>query len=385
MESGKQQFSSYEPRLISILEVLAAYFVDVFFNHIYSSARTGQKTGGSLTDEYVRRVQAYVVGVKTDEQCYRQIVQDLHAYFRKMTRYATLSFADFVERIVQQFIPSEYYDLLKLPEKDESLGSIIADLVSGIAAYVTSPDIIWRLIDEHDHNPQVTIRMVQDQSVTILLGKRGEIHNSFLRRIGQAKDTVSMDVVEDLKAAIRKLVKQKADLKSLLGETEERVMELEDEVAGFKKREAKFRKLVQMMQAEREYGQPAAAHAATVPPRNSHAEPDPLDFRHQTEPPRRERIAEVIPTTRDANFFAPPIVSAATRRAAEGSVTTRRAAEGFSPFADAPPEAIGGRAPDMRATQTRRRAANISEFINDTDASDDEDSQEKEKSQDSDG
>ena len=363
--TSRHQFGSYDKKLISILEILGSHFVDVYYNHVYNSARTGLKSGGSLTDEYVRRVQSYIVGVKTDEQCYRQIVQNLHRYFQSATRYTTLSFVDFVERIVQQFIPSEYYNLLNSSEKDESLGSIIADIVSGLGAYVTSPDLIRRIIDEHDHNPRVTIRMIQDQGVTILLAKRGEIHNSFLRRIGQAKDTVSMDVVDGLKQVIRKLVKQKAELRTQLGETEEQVLELEDEIREYKKREGKFKKVIKLMQIEKDQGQPAAAYSMTVPPYNNHAELDPLDFSHcRPKIPHPDRIAEPVDGdasaisagTQDANFFT--TVTLPTTTAA--------------PLATAPPKDYEGQMSDMHPpaltsmTRPSRRAPSISTFIADS-------------------
>lgn len=293
---ASRKFASYDPRLISILEILGSHFVDVYFNHVYNSAQTHLEAGASLADEYVRRVQAYIIGVKSDKQCYHVVVQNLHGYFQATTRYTTLSFVDFVELIVQQFIPKEYYDLLKAPEKDESLGSIVADLVSALGAYVATPDMLRRIIDGHDHQPLVTIRMIQNRAVTILLAKRGEIQNSFLRRIGQAKDTVSMDVVDDLKQAIRKLAKQKASLKAQLGAAEERVMELEDEVAALKKKDGKCRKLIGLMKAEREQWLQGAAFAATVPGRNYHAEvrrDDPLEFGRACDaPPRADHIAE---------------------------------------------------------------------------------------------
>jgi uncharacterized membrane protein YgcG len=340
MEASRQ-FASHDPRLISILEILGSYFVDVFYNHVYNSSQTRLKAGASLTDEYVRHVQSYIIGVKNDEGCYREVVQNLHKYFQTTTRYTTLSFADFVERIVKQFIPEEYYDLLKSPEKDESLGSIVADLSSALGAYVTSPDMLRRIIDGHNHQPRVTIRMVQDQAVTVLLAKRGEIHNNFLRRIGQAKDTVSMDVVDDLKKAIRKLVKQKADLKIQLGEAEERVMALEDDVDVLKKKDGKYRKLIALMQNEREQGLQGAAFSATVPTRDYRAEADPLEFvaRGGLAPPRADRIAEDRddPGPRGAGFFA-----------------------------DAPPEAYGGLSPQMdlvTPTPPRRRTANLATMM----------------------
>jgi hypothetical protein len=280
-----QRFASYDRKLISVLEILGSHYVDIYYNHIWSSARTGLKAGGSIADEYARQVKAYIVGIKTDPESYRSIVGHLHVYFRTITRYTTLSFADFVDRVVSQFLPPEYYALVKAPQKDAALETIVVDLVAALGAYVTTPELLRRIVDEHDRRPEVTIRMIQDQGVAVLLAKRGEIHNKFLRKAGQAKENVEMDVVEDLKRGVRKLVKEKVKLKEALGETEERAMDLEDELEAGKKREAKFRKLIRLLNEERTRGLVSTAQRARLPRENHLGERDPLDFAAPLRPP----------------------------------------------------------------------------------------------------
>jgi len=343
-----QRFASYDRKLISVLEILGSHYVDIYYNHIWSSARSGLKSGGSIADEYVRQVKAYIVGVKTDPDSYRAIVGHLHVYFRTSTRYTSLSFADFVDRVVSQFLPPEYYALVKAPQKDAALETIVVDLVAALGAYVTTPELLRKIVDEHDRRPELTIRLIQDQGVTILLAKRGEIHNKFLRRMGQAKENVSMDVVEDLKTALRKQVKEKVKLKGALGETEERAMELEDELEAGKKREAKFRKLIRLLNEERTRGLVSTAQRARIPRENHLGEGDPLDFsgrdRHSRPPPLNHHGVRDAPRGRggapvggdakEASFFAD-----------------------FDPLSvpfDAPPPRRGGRAPPP-PRQGRRR------------------------------
>jgi hypothetical protein len=183
MESDTQ-----DCRLISILEIVGAHFVDVFYNHIYSSARTALAQGGRtrilVTDEYCRRVRAYVLGVKQDPRCYGDVVMGLHRYFQG---YSTLSFADFVDRIVSQFVPEDYYKLMHASDKDESMSTVICDLVVGLGAYATGQDMLARVIDDRVAHPQVTIRMLQDHSITLMLAKRDEVHNQFLRKLGSGQ------------------------------------------------------------------------------------------------------------------------------------------------------------------------------------------------------
>lgn len=275
MEASHSQFSSYDQKLISILEILSAHFVDIYYNHVYNSAQMQQPPEGSLTDEYVRQIRAYILGIKSDKYNYQNVVKLLHAYFQTMTRFKTLTFTDFVERIVQNFIPPEYYDLYKTEEKDEILGSIVTDLISELGVFVTTPAMLRRVIDQHNQMYKVSIRILQDRGIWILLNKREEIRNRFLRRVGQTKDSIPQEVLDNLKRMIRRLAKDKTDLQIRLRAAEDQVRAHENKIAASKQREAQFKLLIQRLQAVQDLGQPAAAFAAMVPPRDTLAEYDP--------------------------------------------------------------------------------------------------------------
>lgn len=351
-----RRFAAYDRKLVSILEVLSSHYVDIYYNHIWTSAEVGVKKGGALSDEYVRQVKAYITGVKTDPASYKSVVAHLHTYYRTITRYATLSYADFVDQVVAQFVPAEYFALCKAPQKDETFETVVVDLIAGLGAYVTGPALLRRVVDEHHRQPEVTIRMVQDQGVTLLLTKRAEVHNKFLRKLGQAKDHVSMDVVEDLKTAVKRLAKDKAKLRQALGETEERAIDLEDAVAAAKKREAKYRRLVRLLNDERTVGATAAAHRAAAPRETVLAEGragDPLDFpwgQRGGRPPPPNLHGERAPgaSTRPGPARRPP--------AEEGGGGINDFFADFDPLAvplEAPPAARGRPAPRRRKKPER--------------------------------
>ena len=99
----------HDPKEISVFEINSAYFSDTIFNHIHHSAKINLTSGSSLTDEYVRHIHAYVIGVKNDARCYSDIVQGVHTYFTGTTRFTTLSFVEFVDRVVGVCVPEEYF------------------------------------------------------------------------------------------------------------------------------------------------------------------------------------------------------------------------------------------------------------------------------------
>jgi len=292
--SSVSKFASHDPKVISVFEVLGSYFVDVFFNHLHHSAKTSTSRGSSVTDEYVRRVQAFVIGVKTDKSCYGRVIQVVHEYFKTTTRYTALSFSAFVDRIVSVCIPEQYFSGFTADEKDEILSSVICDLVSNLASFATKPDVLHKVIDQHTVAPGVTVRMLQDAAVNALISKRAALQNKFLRKMGQARDHVSMDVIEDMKKALRRLVKEKVEATSRADEAEEEVDSLKSQLKKFKVREAKMHKLINLLRRGHEEGEAATGASLSIPRQNQIAEPDPLDI-VEGEVPDRERIAETKP------------------------------------------------------------------------------------------
>ena len=278
-----EKFASQDPRVVSVFEIVGAYFTDTVFNHVHHSAKMNLAGGSSLTDEYVRRIQAYVLGVKNDGRCYSDVVQGVHTYFTGTTRFTTLSFAEFVDRVVGVCVPEEYFHQFSPQDKDELLSSVLCDLVSNLAAFATKPDMLRRIIDGHATTPEVTIRMLQDASVTALITKRAALHNKFLRKMGQARDTVSLDVVDDMKRALRRLVKEKTEAEARAGLAEERADLAE---AGLRRqgrdtrlREAKLLKLVELLRRGRDEGAAVVGTGLRAPRRDTLAEgDDPLSF-----------------------------------------------------------------------------------------------------------
>ena len=242
-------YAAQDPKVISVFEVVASYFVDCYFNHVWHGARTHVSSGRSLTDEYTSRIQAFVTGTKNDPRCYSEVIQGVHSFFIGTTRFTTLSFAEFVDRIVGICVPPEYFRQFSAQDKDELLSSVICDLVANLAAGTTKPDMLRRIIDEHSKTPEVTIRMMQDIAVSSLITKRAALHNKFLHKMGQAREAVPLDVVEDMKKALRRLVREKTEAESRASQAEDRADVMKIELKESKQRETKLRKLVELLRS----------------------------------------------------------------------------------------------------------------------------------------
>ena len=228
--------SKQDPKIISIFEIIGSYFTDVIFNHIYRSAKNSQVD--SLTDTFRKHIHSYVMGIKTDHNSYSNVIMEIHRYFQATTAFTTLSFAGFVDKVTSICVPNDYFEQFTSQDKDEILSSIVSDLIANLATYSTQSDMLRKIIDTHTVTPDVTIRMLQDASISILLTKRENIMNRFMKKQIQSRDSVSMDVVEDMKEVIRKLVIEKSNLSM-------EIDKYKDIINNYKTREAKFTTLIE--------------------------------------------------------------------------------------------------------------------------------------------
>jgi hypothetical protein len=192
-----------DSKINSVFEVLGSYFVDVFFNHIYNSAKSARAGQTSLTDEYIRRVSAYSQAIKTDQKCYNDTVAQLHTYFRAKTRFTTINFNSFVDSIVGPCIPEEHFRQCTNEAKDVFLGVIVCELVSSLVSTTTEPAVLRNIIDKRKENHTATTRMLQDTAVITLQSSRHSLLNKMLTRAGTSTNLVSLEQLRQMRDSMR--------------------------------------------------------------------------------------------------------------------------------------------------------------------------------------
>jgi hypothetical protein len=249
-----------------IFSIAGSHFVDIYYNHVYESSKKSLPRGHPIQTEYSGQVQTYIIGVKGDKKIYKAVLANLYDYFRfpfsgRPSRYEMLTFAQFVDLYVKQFVPPDYFAIMTSDAKDEILSLVICSLVAGLGAYMTSTDLLLRTIDHHDDMAQQTIRMAQNKAIEIQRGTQIDIENKFLRKAGEVRETLAPESLAKVRDTIRSLVETKVRQEGRIRKLEEEVTELEQQLGEYRDRDIKSRKLIQMLKAEREHGLVGAAGA----------------------------------------------------------------------------------------------------------------------------
>lgn len=201
----------------SIFEIIAGYFVNLFYNTTYAAAKTQAiMSSVPLSDIYRKLVVQYVSELEKDDTCYSKFVSGLHAYFKQhAVSYRSISFDKFMDMIVDQFVPVEY-QVIQAVERAAVFKSAICGLASTYRNLILK-QYITDIIDHHmkETNP----RRQQDDLVKGLYSIRDKIFRSCMKySSGEKKSKLinedDINMINDMKLAIEEEKKRHLKLET---------------------------------------------------------------------------------------------------------------------------------------------------------------------------
>jgi cell shape-determining protein MreC len=305
-------FSNYDPKIVSIYEIIGAYFTDILFNHIYLMAKNSKST--QYIDEYVKNVKNYVTGLKTNIEYYKKCIQEIHKYFLKNVgrKYMDLKLVDFISRVISISVQQSQFSNLSNSDKEDIFSNIITELIANMGAFVTTPDMVQAIVINHIKNTKTTIRSIQDNAVGFLIEKRALLHNAFVKTIGEVKEHTAVAYTEELKKTLKKAIKEKNEAIDNLDDALNEIESLKKKNSNYKKEledaksmESKLRKFIELLNVKNERGIIAAANHIKQPKMDTISE-NTNSIRHTNKLSilNPENIAE---KNNMSNFFAKPI------------------------------------------------------------------------------
>ena len=218
---------NYNKKTISTFEIIAAYFVDVFYNHLYLNAKKSHtlrpSENGSLTDAYKIAIVAYQDGLTRNKNHYDSTVKGVLDTYKIHTRFSTMTMDAFINEFLQQFIPDEHYRILSDQEKYAFVNDIIMFVVTSLSSNILQPSMMKMVIDNHDDDGNIRIWL--DHIVDLQIYKREDIYHKFLVREKKMKEPpkVGLEVLQKLQAdrekiwvKLQKTVKENCVLKNEL-------------------------------------------------------------------------------------------------------------------------------------------------------------------------
>jgi hypothetical protein len=216
--SGLVTRVNYDPKILSVFEIIGCYFVDTFYNSLFLKAREKAQIDGarSITDAYKSNIINYLRGVKNDTNLYKHVVKQLCEYFSSATRYSTITFGEFEDKTVRCFIPHEYFNDLTERDKDSILNVIVLRIVEDFSIKVIKQEYLKMIID--DHSNRGNIEVLKNVIIDIMVLIRESYFERFMKKIvdnGRSdRDKVDVELVHKANKALVEELKTRVKLES---------------------------------------------------------------------------------------------------------------------------------------------------------------------------
>ena len=205
--------NQYDPRMITNVEIMTAYFVDIFYNHLYFEGKKLKASGNvvSVTEGYKHALNAFIKSL-SNPKLYKKAVIGIHQYFLNYTSFTTISFAKCVDRIAANFVPVDYYASLDNTQKMSILRLVINQAIKTFTKKVVN-DHLAKIIDNHQEADNV--RLLQDELVDVFLLEREAVYQRFISSQTHTRtdETVNRLVSEKMQNEIKNLILEKIQLK----------------------------------------------------------------------------------------------------------------------------------------------------------------------------
>ena len=199
---------NYSNKTIEVYEIMSAYYVDIFYNHLYIEAKKLKASGNvsSITEGYKHTLNAFLKGL-SNPKLYKKSIVGIHYYFINIG-FASISFSKCVDKLTKAFIPSDYFNSLSSTQK---MGVLRMVINQSMKIFIKS------IVDEHmskiidNHKDSDNVRILQDVLIDCFILEREGMYQRFISQqtTTHQDETVNRLVAEKMQQEIKKLVKEK--------------------------------------------------------------------------------------------------------------------------------------------------------------------------------
>lgn len=201
--------TAYDRRTIITYEMIAAFYTDMFYNHLYFEAKRIKNDGNvsSITEGYKHTLNAFLQGM-SDPKLYKKSLLGMHTYFID-NGFRTLTFSQCIDRIIIEFIPDDFIDSITSAKKSSILHLVLSNVTTNFIYKIIS-SYLGMIIDNHKEADNA--RVLQEEFIDLLLIERNNMFKKFIGGSSKRK-TIDISIIEDMQKEIKAHLSEKYNLK----------------------------------------------------------------------------------------------------------------------------------------------------------------------------
>lgn len=260
--AGMFDRTKFMPTTISVYQIVGAYIVDIYYNHLYVEAQKYKSKGDvpTITEGYRHATFAFLSGLDYQmkasykAQHYKHLLIGINEYFKTWTSFNTLTVSDCIEKIVKEFIPADYIKSLDKNQKSDVLRVVLTGTLREFTKVVIE-EFLTAIIDNHEE--EANIEALKERIIDIFIAEREKLFHKFLAsHFPDSNETVDKKFAERMRDEIKNLNAEKNELqmtvKAQAEEIEIRKDQLAKVVARYRKLENSYKRISEEYKTSKE-------------------------------------------------------------------------------------------------------------------------------------
>lgn len=209
--SDVQQQADVSRRTLRVIDIIASWVVNTFYNYLHEEAVTRHSQGraGSITEGYHQMVKAYL-DTFAHHDGYGKIVISLHKYYCDAEKQAMLALDEWIREILGEFIPDDYKSIMTNIQRYDLMRNILINAIEQFSSVIICGPIFDILISNHDE-PSLVPSMKKSMR-GLLLDERKKMF-ARIHRASTNTDT-TINSTANMKSEIYRLAEENVLLKS---------------------------------------------------------------------------------------------------------------------------------------------------------------------------
>jgi len=238
LKSKILQRHHYSARTLSVFQVVAAYFTNIYYDYLYIEAQKAKANNQwpTVTLSYRHACNAFLTAIDyTSKKHYKvenytQLLMGITEHFKEFTTFSTMSINECIDKMVREFVPEDFFATTDRDTRRNIIRNVLTSLIRAITASVAT-EFLVPIIDAHDDEENAPALL--ERIVDLLLYEREMMYQKFMNggRPERAERNITERVTQDNKKLLAEIAAWKSRSQQMLADLKTKAEQLA-ELAG---------------------------------------------------------------------------------------------------------------------------------------------------------
>jgi hypothetical protein len=163
----------------TLFDIIASYHINYTYINLYQivNSRASRNPNISKSDVYMG-VLSEAVGSYRTQKGYTKNLSGLHQYFCKHTRYSNMAFREFLNKVVQEMVPVEFFKDLDSKNKHIIMATVLKNSLAKFVTNIINNNRINLFVN--DRINESSIAMLKNIYMSIIITERQNVYKKFI-------------------------------------------------------------------------------------------------------------------------------------------------------------------------------------------------------------